>query len=476
MFSDRVKFSVLEKDGIQEIHQATLNILGRTGVYVDHPEALKLCDRAGCSVDGNKVKFLAKIIEESLESAPRKIDLWDRLGTKKLPLEDKNTYFGTGSDCVFIRDVYSGERRECVKKDIENTAHLIDNLSNIDFVMSMGIPSDVPAEIEDKVQFLAMLLNTKKPIVFTASNTANLADIFEMSAIVAGGVSQLKEKPFLALYAEPITPLNHIHSSLEKLLYCAENSIPVIYTPAPIAGATSPVTLAGTLVVTNAELLSGLVISQLARKGSPFIYGGSLGAMDMKTTTLPYASPEAKLLDAAIAEMGQHYQLPVFGTGGCSDSKVFDQQAGSESTLTILMAALSGANLIHDVGYLELGLTASYEMIIITDEIISMVKRILAGIKISKETLAEDEIERVGPGGNYLTSNHTLKHFKNELWFPRLFDRDTYEGWKKAGSKDMATKAKEKAQELLRLEQTASLPQNIVDKVTSIAEKVNHKG
>jgi trimethylamine--corrinoid protein Co-methyltransferase len=193
----------------------------------------------------------------------------------------------------------------------------------------------------------------------------------------------------------------------------------------------------------------------------------------MATTTLPYASPEAKLLDAAIAKMGKFYQLPVFGTGGCSDSKVFDQQAGSESTLTILMAALSGANLIHDVGYLELGLTASYEMIVMTDEIIGMVKRILAGITISKETLAEDEIERAGPGGNYLASEHTLKYYKNELWFPRLFDRDTYEGWKKAVSKDMASKAKEKAKELLCLEHTSFLPQNIVEKVTSIAEKVN---
>jgi len=473
MFSGRVKFSVLEKDGIKIIHQATLDVLERTGVYVDHSKALELCERAGFSIEGKKVKFPAKIVEESLKSAPTEIELWDRFGTEALSLRENNIYFGTGSDCVFIRDVYSGERRKCVIKDIENTAHLCDKLDNIDFVMSMGIPSDVPAKVEDKAQFLSMLLNTRKPIVFTTSNKANLTDIFEMSAIVAGGISQIRRKPFLALYAEPITPLNHIHGSVDKLLFCAENSIPIIYTPAPIAGATTPVTLAGTLVVANAELLSGLVISQLVQNGAPFIYGGSLGALDMATTTLPYASPEAKLLDAAIAKMGQFYQLPVFGTGGCSDSKVFDQQAGSESTLTILMAALSGANLIHDVGYLELGLTASYEMIIMTDEIISMVKRILAGIKISKETLAEDEIERVGPGGNYLTSSHTLKHFKNELWFPRLFDRDTYEGWKEAGSKDMASKAKEKAQELLRLEKTAFLPQNTVDKVTSIAEKVN---
>lgn len=242
----------------------------------------------------------------------------------------------------------------------------------------------------------------------------------------------------------------HPDSSLKKLLFAAEKGIPVIYTPAPMAGATAPVTLAGTIVIGNAELLSGLVIAQLKKQGTPFIYGGVFTIIDMSTSNISYSAPEFYLLNMAMAEMARYYKLPVFSTAGCSDSKTLDQQAGIEAGISCLISALKGANLIHDVGYLNSGLTASYEMLVMSDEIISMVKRITKGIRIDRENLALDLIDRVGPGGNFLSTEHTLNHFRKELWFPTLMDRSTYQEWEKRGSQSLGHRCREKTECILK--------------------------
>jgi trimethylamine--corrinoid protein Co-methyltransferase len=222
----------------------------------------------------------------------------------------------------------------------------------------------------------------------------------------------------------------------------------VVFTPGLLTGGTGPVTKAGGLVQANAEMLGGYVLASLIREGTPFIYGGAVFPIDMSTGLLSYAAPEAMLATSALTDMARYYRLPMFSFAGCSDSNIYDEQASLESSLWILLSSLSGGNLVHDVGYINNGLTASFEQILVSNEVIGLVRRITRGIEISEETLALDLINRVGPGGEYLTSDHTLRHFK-ENWFPRLISRIPYEKWEKAGKKGLAVRANEKARDIL---------------------------
>lgn len=445
------------EDQITELHLKTLEVLERVGVKIDEPEAVELLDGAGAYVEGDRVRIPSYLVEEAIRNAPPRVVLANRDGKRSLYLEKNQPYFGPGSDLPYTIDTYTGERRHTTKQDVANASVIVENLSNIDFMMSMGIATDMPAATSDLHQFDAMVANTKKPIVFTAHHRQGLLDIIEMASIVAGSEDKLRQNPFIACYSEPISPLRHSPEGTQKLLTCAEKGIPIVYTPGLMAGATGPVTLAGAVITANAELLSGLVIHQLKCKGAPFIYGGVATIMDMKTTLLPYGSPEWHMNSLVLTQLAQRYQLPVFSTGGCSDSPVLDNQASIEATYTLLLAGLSGANLIHDVGYLEAGLTQSLASLVICDETISLVRRILRGYVINEETVAMDVIEEVGPGGEFITHPHTLKHFSTELWNPRVISRDRYDQWQAKGAQTMAERANQVAKQILEGENQGEL-------------------
>jgi trimethylamine--corrinoid protein Co-methyltransferase len=333
--------------------------------------------------------------------------------------------------------------------------------------MSLGLLSDAPDSMKyDRYQFAAMLKNTKKPIVSTAVDRNGLEDMYNLCCILSGDEDSFRLRPFFILYVETITPLVHSKLVLDKVKFAAARGIPVIYTNAPNAGATSPVTLAGTIALGAAEYLSGVVIAQLVKKGAPVIGGGTLFAMDMSTGVASYGSTENYLLDAAMTEVCKYFGLPVFSLAGCSSSKTFDGQAALESMFGTISAALSGANLIHDVGYLEDGLCASFEQVVLTDEIISMVKRYIRAIDIDKNTLALEEIEEVGPGGNFLTRDHTYKNFRSQMLIPKLIDRNVYANWKSAGAKPLEVRVNEKVKEIL----ATYRPEPIEDKKLAAVE------
>lgn len=329
--------NLLTADQLDEIHFATLEVLDQVGVEVYNDEALELLKNAGAYVEGSRARVPAWMVKEALASAPSQVVMCNRQGQAAMRLEKERIYYGTGSDTPYTIDIETGERRLAVKQDVCNAAVISDALEHVDFVMSLGLASDTPKETSDVHQFEAMLLNTTKPIVFTAHDKQGLLDIVEMSAAVAGSEEKLARKPFLALYAEPSSPLMHSGDALDKLLACAEKRIPLIYVPAVLRGATGPVTLAGSLVVANAEQLSGLVIHQLKRKGAPFIYGGGTPPMDMKTFICSYGSPERDLSCISLVKIGQYYDLPTFTTAGCSDAQTFDQQAGMEAGMNLLI-------------------------------------------------------------------------------------------------------------------------------------------
>ncbi len=454
---------------LDEIHLASLEILRRTGVRVYEAQALTLLQEAGCVVtDENLVRFPAAVVEDALLHAPSRIVLCDRAGRQRMYLEGHRTYYGTGSDLPNTLDMETGERRPSLLSDVQDLARLADSLPNLDFVMSMALPSDVPVETSDRRSFLAMIENTTKPVVFTAWDEAGLADIIGMAETIAGGADELALKPFLLAYLEPSSPLRHSEVVLRKMLMMADHRLPFVYAPGPVEGASAPVTPAGSLAMANAEVLSGLAIAQLRRRGTPFVWGSGSGPLDMRTMVASYGSPEFMLHCMGMSELAHHYyHLPVWGFSGCSDSKLPDIQAGIESALWILWTALSGANLVHDIGYIESGLTASAEMVVINDEIIGLVRRLTGGIDISPETLALEVIHEVGPGGDYLSTAHTARNFR-KAWYPHLFDRRSHPAWLEAGRPTAIKSARERARQAIATHVPTPLPPATLEALRAI--------
>jgi trimethylamine--corrinoid protein Co-methyltransferase len=318
-----------------------------------------------------------------------------------------------------------------------------------------------------------MVTNSVKPIVFTTWDDAGLEDILAMAEAIAGVRQALRLQPFLLAYLEPTSPLRHSAVVLRKLLTMVDRGLPFVYAPGPIDGASAPVTPAGALAQTNAEVLSGLVIAQLRRPGAPFVWGCGSGPLDMGTMVATYASPEFMLHCMGMAELAHYYyRVPVWGFSGCSDAKRADLQAGIESALWILWTALSGANLVHDVGYIESGLTCSYEMIVVCDEIISFVRRLLRGIDLSPAALALDAIHEVGPGGDYLAADHTARHFR-EVWYPRLLDRRGYYAWAEAGKPTAVATARDIARATIDNHKPDPLPEDTLAELHAIVAKAD---
>ena len=462
---------MLTDDQLDEIHQATLTILEKTGVRVQDSTAVDLLEGAGCSVsDGDLVKIPGEVLDRALSAAPSQVDLYSREGDLRLELGGFNTYFGTGSDLPNTMDLVTRERRPSIIADVSAYAKLCDSLENLDFVMSMAQASDVPVQTSDRRSFLAMVENTVKPIVYTAWDRDGLDDIVRMAEVVTGGEEQLAAKPFLLGYLEPTSPLIHSDVVLAKMLRLADKRLPFVYAPGPIEGASAPVTSAGSLAMANAETLSGLAIAQLRQPGTPVVFGSGSGPLDMKTTVGTYSGPEFMHHCLGMAELAHHrYQLPVWGFSGCSDSKLPDIQAGVDSALWILWTALSGANLVHDLGYIEAGLTGSFEMVVVADEVISLVRRLMGGIEVSPATLAVDVIDEVGPGGDFLSTSHTLQNFRS-VWQPRLFDRDSHHGWIESGQPNMIRTARESAIEAIASHVPEPLAQSVLVELQQIAD------
>jgi trimethylamine--corrinoid protein Co-methyltransferase len=456
------RLSMFSQEQCEAVHRASLEILRRTGVRVFHDEALTLLrDTDAIITDGNLVKFPPGLVEWALAQTPSRIALCRR-GSDEVaaPLEGRQVSFGTGSDCPNYLDPHNGERRPFTVADEVDCIHVVDALPELSFCMSMGIPGDLQTANAYRRQFALMLEHTVKPIVFVCDDRADCEAIAAMASAAAGGMDALRLNPTLLLYSEPSTPLKHSETATGKLLYMAEQSLPIVHSPAPMMGGTAPVTLAGGLALGNAETLSSLVMHQLKHPGAPFVYGSGLHHMDMKTTISVYGAPEFQLARVAVAEMGRYYGLPTWGYAGHSDSCVMDEQAAADAAFSVLVALLAGSNLVHDVGYLEAGLTTSPEMIVFTAEMISMMRCFVGGVSLAAEALALEVIQQVGPGGDFLMQKHTLRHFR-ELWQPVLFDRRRVEDWAATGGKRLGDRLREKTVSIIEEHKPEPLPDSV---------------
>ena len=466
----RPEVRFLNEEALAAIHQAAMEILERTGVIIHHEGVVEMLAAAGCRVlDTDRVAIPAALVEEAVNSAPAEITIFDRNGQPALLLEGDHSYWGTGSDTPFILDTITGQRRKTCLEDVEQVSRLVDGLGNMDFLMCMGVAHELPQTIADKRHFVAMVSNTTKPIIFTASSTSNLDDIYRMASKIAGGEDELREKPFIIHYAQPIAPLIHPRDSLEKMLYCVERDLPVIYTSATTAAQNGPATLAGSLALSNARILSGIVIGQLKRRGAKMIVTMHASSMDPRSAIHTYASPEHVICQAAARDLARHYQLPTFGRAGCTDAKSLDLQAAFEYGYEILTQALCGENLVHDVGYIESGLTASWDAIAMADEFIGAAKRVARGLDINEETLALDLIDEVGPRGHFLDQPHSAEHFRREFWLPQLIDRSRIRDWEEAGRPTLLDRVKDKVERILESHVPEALEPELLARLLRLA-------
>jgi trimethylamine--corrinoid protein Co-methyltransferase len=444
------QFAVLSDSQLGNLHLAALEVLRRTGVRFHHRGAVAMLKEAGAFVsDGNLVRFPAALVEEAIASAPGRIIMCDRDGEAAVRLEGTKVWFGTGSDCLNILDPETGEHRKFTQADIVDGYHLCDALPNIHFVMSIGIPVDVDPGLTYDVQMALMLEHTTKPLVFVTNDRASCQRAIDMASAVAGGFEALVEQQHILLYSEPSSPLQQSETAVDKLLLMSESRLPIVHSPAPLMGGTGPITMASGLALALAEILSSLTVHQLRNPGAPFVVGAGLHHMDMKSAQICYGSPEFQLTKAAVAQLGRWYGIPTWGYAGCTDAKVLDEQAAAEALLSVMMAKFSGANLIHDVGYIESGLTASFEMIVLTDELVSLTDNLMKGIEIDDETLMLDEIHDAGPGGHFLDTEQTLGRFR-DFWYPSLLDRSRREQWLAEGATTLGQRLNARVNEIVK--------------------------
>lgn len=465
------RLTVWDDTACWRVHEATLAVLEETGVEVRHAGSRELLAEAGARVEGTRARLPARLVDAALQSAPRHFKIRERGAAGGegyarrgepggLELEDGRSYFGTGSDCVFVTDPDSGERRQSTTADVESMAALAEKLPDLDFVMSMGLPSDVPPQVGDLAQFAAMLAGTRKPLLTTAHDARSLRRMRDMAALCG-------EARSFACYAMPNPPLVHSEEALDKALACADLDIPLIYAPAPAAGTTAPASVTATIVVGNAETLSGLVLHQLRRAGAPFVYGVGCGAFDMRTAVDVYAAPEHFLGNAAATDLARFYGLPSFSYASVADAKVLDEQWAAEAGITAVVGALSRATLLHDVGYLESGLQSSHETIVLGAELVGYARALLVEVGVDDEALALNEIDAVGSGGSHLGRAYTRRHHR-ETWQPRLFDRATHDRWAAAGATTLKERVAVRTQELREEPRAYVLEQTIRDRLQAV--------
>ena len=452
----------------KKIHLASLEILQRIGVDVHNDRAREILTAAGAQADGLRVRIPEYMVTRALATAPSQLTLYDRNGKVAVRAGGYNTHYGGGSDCLNILDHHTGERRKPVLQDVIHAARLMDALPEIDFVMSAFLPSDVDQSIYDRYQMEAMLNNTTKPIVFVTPDFEGCVAAVEMCEAVAGSPEAFQQRPFATCYINVTSGLIANAEALQKCIYLAEKGLPQLYIPLNAGGVNSPVTTAGCMAAMNAGILLGVVLSQLVRPGAPIaVPGWNGGPYNLRTMVGNYVLADEQGVPTS---MGKYYDLPVFGLGGSTDSKLLDQQCGFEATMSLMTALLHGANIVHDVGFMDSGMQGSLQLITMCNDWLGFIRAATAGVTVNDETLALDVVDELGPTGTYLSHDHTLRHYK-EPFYSKLADKNPYAVWEKRGGTSMEARAAKMVDEILASHEVTPLSTEAQAAIKQIVER-----
>ena len=462
-------YKLLTPEDISRINETVLRIIEEIGCEVNSDSALTALEKAGATVDREKrrARLSRDRMLELISKAPSEVTLCGRDEKNDIHLGGSRVYTGTGGTALYIYEPGTGERRQATLDDLKNIARLVDQLDNIHLFLLPTYPNELPFEEVDVNRFFTGLDNTTKHVMGGVYTHEGMRQVVRMAEIVAGSPEALRERPIISIIACSISPFIIDAKYGDMVVAVAESGIPLVCPAEPLCGATSPVTLAGNVVVQTVDSLMGVMLAQAVNPGTPAIFGSVATNTDLRDYKYIAGSVEMGLLNAAGAQMARFYKLPYYATGGMTDSKTLDAQSGYESAITNLLCALSGANFIHDsAGLMEFALTACYEKYVIDNEILGMVMRAVEGIRVDDETLAYDLIKEIGPGGNFVTARHTRRFMRKEHYQPTLSDRNSREKWEERGGKATWQKAAETVKTILE-SPAAGLPDEVRNRVLS---------
>jgi trimethylamine--corrinoid protein Co-methyltransferase len=462
------QFRVLSDEQCAEIYKATLECLERVGIQVHNAAARDLLAAKGATVSDKVVKIPANLVKQAVASTPHEFNVWGRDDKTKMQVALDRVHFGPGPTCTYFMDPKTGERRKAQRGDAGMTAKVCDALPNIDYIMGLSLFDDVTPVLSPVYEFAEELANTSKPIVAWANTPATFTDIYQMAVAVAGSESALREKPIFALFTTYESPLKLADSSLATLMQAAEGGIPSICLGGPTVGLESPFTGAAALVLHLASALAALTIVQLYVPGASMAIGGLPSMMDLRTARPAYGSPEASLHSAAAVDLARYLGIPFMGTAGASEAKRVDAQAGAEAALQVMLSALSGASLVHDVGFLDCADIGSLSYLVLVDEIIGMAARVMRGVQVNAETIMLDLIEKVGPGGLFLSQSKSAALCRKEAWVPTVLDREPYNVWERKGAQVTEDVVNAKVQKILETHQPKPLQAEAIEKIQKI--------
>jgi len=421
----------LQESDVCKIADAAFEILATSGVAVYSPSAFEAFKAAGAEVDRERriVKLGSGLLEDAIASNPSSVTLYSRDGRYDAVLEKNRVHYGAGGTAIYVLDPHGGQRRPSRTEDVILNARMVDVLGNI-HVFTINV---FPNEIESKDQidvnrFFHALDNTSKHVMGGVYSLAGCKKVVRMVEMIAGSAQRLREKPFVSFITLIISPFKIDEDYGEMTCYLAQQGLPVVIPTEPICGTTAPITLAGNVLTHIAETLAGIALVQCVKKGAPGICGSVGSITDLRTMDHLGGPIERAMINAAVAQMAQHFEIPLYSTGGTTDSKEVDIQAAYESAMSGLLVAMSGANYIHDIaGLMEADLTVSYEKLVMDNEILGMCQRVLRGIEANDDMLAADLIIEKGPGENFFAEEHTVRHMRGGFFVPQLANRDKRE-------------------------------------------------
>ena len=445
------QYCPLTQEQIAQIHRASLDVLAHTGILVDHERARELFQQGGARLEGARVYLSEQMVDKALKSAPSRVLLAGRDPANDVVLEGKRVYAGTGGSPTLMLDPGADTVRPATLRDLQQMVALVDKLPNCDFVVMPIYPTDVPEEVVPVSRFYTCLSNTTKHVMGGLGTTEGAREVAALATLVAGSIEALQARPIVsAITSWMVSPLHLDTAVTDILLEWCSYGLPLALSSAPMAGSTSPITLAGSLVQLNAEQLSGIVLTQLVRPGTPVLAGYIPGVADMRSGSYLGGTVEFGMMQGAAAQLAHFYRVPIYCSGGMTDAKIPDAQAGYEKMVTFLLAAMAGANYIHHaIGMVHNMSAASLEQAVIDDEIVGMALRVLRGIEVSDETLGMEAIGRVGPGGHHLMDPLTLSLMRSEHFQPRVADRQNRVSWEAGGSRDTRVRASARVAKLL---------------------------
>lgn len=466
--------SILSENELERVSQASLSLLEDPGIYSESDLFLQIFERGGARVDWERrsIHIDKVMVEGAIKSAPSSFILYGRNDPDMdLLIEVGRVYYGMGgtSEPMFW-DYDLWRPRQPTKKDMINSTRVGHALMHIDFVQTICMSGDYPTGEIFFHDFDAIFRNTTKPSVINILDRPFTQHLLELTAAASGGEDVLRQKPSVMGIVTPITPLKIVAMN-EGIVDAVLAGVPILYSPGPLMGATSPVTVAGAVALSNAEVLFGVVLTQLIKPGAPVVLKPDTDVFDMKTTQVTYGSPEQNLGKVAMVQLAKHYNLPIYGLGGGVEAKAPDADAASESMMSMLLNGLAGMTLNQSLGTLSFGQYGSQEMVVICDEQVHMIKRILEGFDVSEETLALDVIRAVGYGGDFLSQKHTVKHFRKELFFPNLFGRQSLDEWVNSGARLAHQVAHERVKQLLNQAKPVELPPGVDAEIERALDK-----